>query len=371
VDPRPTDQLFHLERYEGGVRISGQLRTPDAEAVVTAIRDATPGSRALEIDLTEAQRIDGGVIALLNTDLSRRGVRVAMRGPERVRSVVELWAGGEPTAKTKEAGQADGLLVQTGRATVEKLSGVRSSLVFVGQMTSALGRFLRRPPRSAWSEAAPLVGRTGPDALPIVLVINFLVGLVIAYMSARELERFAANIYVADLIGVAMTRQLGPLMTAILVSGRSGAAFATELGSMKVSEEIDALRTLGLEPFGWLVLPRVLTLMLILPVLTLLADVVGIFGGLVIAVTSLDVTPQRYFKQMQGSLTPFDVWSGLLLSVAFAIAIGFIACQQGFSASGGPQGVGRRTTTTVVYSIFAIVLIDSAFTIFFHIFNIG
>jgi phospholipid/cholesterol/gamma-HCH transport system permease protein len=168
-----------------------------------------------------------------------------------------------------------------------------------------------------------------------------------------------------------MARQLGPLMTAILLSGRSGAAFATELGSMKVSEEIDALRTLGFEPFGWLVLPRLLALVIVLPVLTMMADVVGMVGGLVIGITSLDLTPHLYFKEVRTSLTPFDVWSGMVMSVAFALAIGLIACQQGFAASGGPQGVGQRTTRTVVSSIFAMVVIDAVFTVAFHALGLG
>jgi phospholipid/cholesterol/gamma-HCH transport system permease protein len=366
-----TTQPWRIERYEGGVRLVGELCTPEAEALVAALRDATVGARALEVDLSGAQRIDGGVIALLRNDLTTRGVRAQLRGADRFGPLVDLYAGSTPTPQKAHARTSESLLAQVGRATVQDAEAVQGSLGFLGEMTLAVKRVLHQPRRSYWREIAPLVGRTGPDALPIVLTINFLVGLVIAYMSARELEMFAANIYVADLIGIAMTRQLGPLMTAILIAGRSGSAFATELGSMKVSEEIDALRTLGLEPFGWLVLPRVLALVLVLPVLTILADVVGILGGLVIAVTSLDLTPHRYFQEVRGSLTPFDVWSGLLMSVVFAIAIGFLACQQGFSASGGPQGVGQRTTTTVVTSIFAIVLIDSGFTVLFHVFGLG
>jgi phospholipid/cholesterol/gamma-HCH transport system permease protein len=176
---------------------------------------------------------------------------------------------------------------------------------------------------------------------------------------------------VADLVGIGMTRQLGPLMTAIIVCGRSGAAYTTELGSMQVDQEIDALRTLGLEPYRWLVIPRLLSLLLALPVLTLLADIIGMGGGLVVAVTSLGLTPRGYFNEMRSTLTAWDVESGLVLSVAFAIAIGLIACEQGFAASGGPQGVGRRTTSAVVTSLFAIVVLDACITVLYRAYGLS
>jgi phospholipid/cholesterol/gamma-HCH transport system permease protein len=159
---------------------------------------------------------------------------------------------------------------------------------------------------------------------------------------------------------------LAPLVTAIVVCGRSGAAFAAELGSMRVAEEVDALRTLGLETFSWLVLPRVLALVLVTPVLTLLADLVGMLGGLVVAVTSLGLTAKVYYNQTRSSIAGWDFESGLLMSVAFALAIGFIACHQGLAASGGAVGVGQRTTKTVVHSLFAIILLDAVFTVIYR-----
>jgi phospholipid/cholesterol/gamma-HCH transport system permease protein len=156
-------------------------------------------------------------------------------------------------------------------------------------------------------------------------------------------------------------------MTAIVVSGRSGAAFAAELGSMKVNEEVDALRTMNLEPMRFLVAPRLFALMLVVPLLTVLADVVGILGGLVVAVTSLELTPTAFLHQLQKAVTPWDVGSGIVKSVLFAMAIAMIACQQGLATEGGAEGVGRRTTSAVVTTLFSLIMIDALFTVFFRV----
>jgi phospholipid/cholesterol/gamma-HCH transport system permease protein len=181
---------------------------------------------------------------------------------------------------------------------------------------------------------------------------------------------FGANIYVADLVGLSITRELAPLMTAIIVAGRSGAAFAAEIGAMKVGEELDALRTIGLRPFAWLVVPRTIALLVVVPILVLLADLVGVLGGLFVGVTSLDLTAQGYLVQTKKAVELWDVEHGLIKSIAFALAIALISCQQGFSASGGAEGVGRRTTSTVVTCLFALVLLDALFTVVFRMFDL-
>jgi phospholipid/cholesterol/gamma-HCH transport system permease protein len=185
-----------------------------------------------------------------------------------------------------------------------------------------------------------------------------------------QLKQFGANVFVADLVGLSVTRELGPLMTAIIVCGRSGAAFAAEIGTMKVSEEIDALRTMGFGPVRYLVLPRALALMLVLPVLTLLADLVGIVGGLVVGIVSLDLTVAGYVSETLKAVSLWDVFSGVLKSFVFALAISLISCQQGFATTGGAEGVGRRTTSSVVSILFSLILIDSVFTVFFYFFHL-
>ena len=370
VDPHADTAEWRIDHVEGGVRLAGRLRTPDAPALIDAIRHATAGVEEPTIDLAGVTDVDGGVVALLRADLAERNVRAQLHGADRFRALFDLYYTVAPP-RPRAMRPPEALLCHVGRAAVLDTAHLTSILSFTGELAIATGRLLRRPRGGHWKELPHLAERAGADAVPIVLVINFLVGFVLAYMGARALAMFGANIYVADLVGIGMTRQLGPLMTAIIVCGRSGAAYTTELGSMQVDQEIDALRTLGLEPYRWLVIPRLLSLLVALPVLTLLADIIGMGGGLVVAVTSLGLTTRAYFNEMRSTLTPWDVESGLVLSVAFAIAIGLIACEQGFAASGGPQGVGRRTTSAVVTSLFAIVVLDACITVLYRAYGLS
>jgi phospholipid/cholesterol/gamma-HCH transport system permease protein len=243
-------------------------------------------------------------------------------------------------------------------------------LGFFGEMVVSAVGLLRHPRSGHLKEVPSLVERTGADAIPIVVLINFGVGFVMAFQAAKQLKMFGANIYVADLVGLSITRELAPLMTAIIVAGRSGAAFAAEIGTMKVGEEIDALRTIGLRPFAWLVVPRTIALLIVMPFLVLIADLVGVLGGLFVGVTSLDLSVQGYVNETKKAVELWDVEHGLVKSVAFALAIALVACQQGFSASGGAEGVGRRTTSTVVTCLFALVTLDALFTIVFRSFDL-
>jgi phospholipid/cholesterol/gamma-HCH transport system permease protein len=225
---------------------------------------------------------------------------------------------------------------------------------------------LRRPSAAGWQTLPSLVERAGADGIPIVVLLNFLVGFVMAFQSARQLELYGANLYVADVVGLSVTRELAPLMTGIIISGRSGAAYAAELGAMKVSEEIDALRTMGFGPTAYLILPRVVALALIAPILTLLGDVVGVLGGVVVGSSTLGVSPRGYLAELRTVMVPADVIGGLFKSVAFGVAIALIGCRQGFATTGGAAGVGRRTTSTVVLCLFTIVIADTLFTLVFR-----
>ncbi len=369
LSPEP----YQIQKEGSTIRLSGELRMHDASAIWRDVRKQTDGvSGALAFDLSEVRTADGGVMALLvdlRSELASKGVQAQLVGASgNVRTIVDLYSGHEVIVQQKKR-LPEGAIEQLGRAALSVKDEGKDILDFLGSLLLSAFAVIRHPRLGHWQEVAPLCEKTGADAVPIVVLINFLVGFVIAFQSANQLKRYGANIYVADLVGISVTRELAPLMTAIIVCGRSGAAFAAEIGSMKVNEEIDALRTLGLTPFGWLVVPRITALVLVTPFLTFFADFVGIAGGLAVGITDLDLTTQGYMIQTLKALRPWDVATGLLKSVVFAVAIGLIACQQGFAADGGAEGVGKRTTSTVVTSLFMLVIVDATFTVIFRSLN--
>ncbi len=363
-----------MESDGGAIKLRGDLRMPDATEIWHDLSTATASAQGrADFDLSGARVVDGGVMSLivqLRAEMAERGVSCEIRGAnQRVEQLVHLYKGDEKPVRRKRR-KPEGFVENVGRATSSVLKEMGLVVEFLGYVfESALG-VIRRPKTGNWADTVPILERAGADAVPIVLLINFLVGFVMGYQAANQLKMYGANIFVANLVGLSVTRELAPLMTAIIVCGRSGAAFTAELGSMKVSEEIDALRTIGLGPMRYLVLPRTLALVIITPILTLFGDIIGITGGLVVGAVSLDLGLTAYLNQTFNAVQLHDVLSGLIKSVAFAITIALIACQQGFATSGGAEGVGRRTTSTVVSCLFAIVLLDALFTVVFRIFDV-
>ncbi len=369
-------QAFRVEHEAapGGVlvmRLSGRFAFVDGAAVWKEIRSRTKPvmPEELRFDLSRVESMDGGTMALLvqtKWDLEATGGKCDITGAVgSVEKILALYERGEehvPDAAEKPIG----LLGRVGNAAFVMVVEVQLVLAFVGSMVVAIAGIFRRPRTANWREVLPIMNRAGTDAIAIVVLINFLLGFVMGFQSSVQLKQFGANIYVADLVGLSITRELGPLMTAIIVSGRSGAAFAAELGTMKVSEEVDALRTMGFGPLRYLVFPRMVALFLVMPILTLIGDFFGLFGGLLVGTFSLDLTITGYLNETQGALRMWDVFQGLLKCGAFALAIGLVSCQQGLATSGGAEGVGRRTTASVVASLFAIILLDAGFTVFFH-----
>jgi phospholipid/cholesterol/gamma-HCH transport system permease protein len=349
------------------VRLVGSLSFDDAGYVwnqARALRKGIKGARKLEIDLSALRELDGGSAALLlhlQDTLSQRGLSADFVSPSpRVNEVLELYKierGSKPRKR-----RAPSTLDQVGRGAASLWHELQLILAFIAQLLLSTTRIFRSLRSANWHEMTATMERAGADATPIVVLINFLVGLVMAFQAAPQLKQLGANIFVADLIGISVTRELGPLMTAIVVSGRSGAAFAAEFGAMRVNEEIDALRTMGLSVTRFMVLPRTIGLALIMPLLVLLADAFGILGGLLVGVSTMDLTPYAYFLQIQKVVSPWDVYSGLIKSSVFAVAISLISCQQGLAAEGGAEGVGKRTTSAVVATLFFLILIDAAFT---------
>ena len=238
---------------------------------------------------------------------------------------------------------------------------------FMGDCTIAAGQVLRRPARFRWGDCFVQMQQCGAHGLPIVGLISFLVGVIIAYQSAVLLRQFGADIYVADLIGLGVVREMGPMMAAVVLAGRTGAAFAAEIGNMKANEEIDALETLGMNPVQFLVLPRLVALQLMMPLLTLYANALGVLGGMLIAWGLLDLPPITYWIETKSILDLSDLASGLIKSVAFGGLIGFAGCLRGMQADRSASGVGKAATSAVVTAILCIILADAVFAVIFNI----
>lgn len=234
---------------------------------------------------------------------------------------------------------------------------------FVGELLTALTHALFHPLSVRWNAVLFYMKRVGVDGFPIVTLISLLVGVIIAFMSSLQLRQFGAVTYVASLVGFAMVRELAPLMTAIIVAGRSGSAFCAEIGSMMINEEVDALTTMGFDPVRFLAVPKVLASVVVVPLLTVYAAFFGIVGGLIIGVVGLDLTAYSFMKQTMASFKVFDVSSSLVKSAVFAMLISSIACQRGFQVRGGAEAVGAATTSAVVSGIFLIVVANSAFAV--------
>ncbi len=239
-------------------------------------------------------------------------------------------------------------------------------MIFIGEILHSLVYVAIHPLSIRWVDVLLYIKRAGVDGLPILGLISFLIGLIIAFMSSLQLEQFGANIYVASFLAIAIVRELGPIMTAILVAGRSGSAFAAEIGTMKVNEEIDALTVMGFDPLRFIAIPKVLAAMVAVPLLTLYADLFGILGGLAVGIAGLDLTPYTYIQQTIKSITVFDIISGIVKALVFAILISGISCHRGFETGEGAEAVGIAATSAVVSSIFLIIVADSIFAIVIH-----
>ncbi len=369
---------FQVERVDldGGrsaLRFAGELRFRSCFGAWDRVRELLrPSPPQLDFDVSAVDGLDGGATALLlelRSEAAAAGSAAQIVGATgRVKSMLELYGAHPQRPSLLPPPQRIGILDQIGREVLT-LVNESNALDFVGDAVIAGGQVARAPRRLNWADVPRLMERAGADGIPIVLMINFLVGLVTGFQAAIQLQQFGANIFVADLVGLSVTRELAPLMTAIIIAGRSGAAFSAELGTMRVSEEIDALRTLGLDPYQFLVFPRVLALTLVAPLLTIMADAIGIAGGLLVAMYSLDLTFHAYVAETTKALDLWDVFSGILKSAVFGFNVALVACQRGLATRGGAEGVGRSTTSAVVTSLFAIVVLDAIFTVVFHAFG--
>ena len=349
----------------------GRLIDGEAARPAGAAANGAVARDRLELDVAGVSLLDGGGAALLLAATSNavehgRDVRIVGADGE-VARLLQLYDCPPGQQCLHPAPRKLTILEQIGTAAVEVARQGRQVLAFTGDLIVGVLQAVRRPRSVHFADLTMLMERAGADGLPIVAVIHFLIGTILGLQGAIQLHRFGADPYLASLVGLSVVRELGPLMTAILVAGRSGASYAAELGTMEVGEEVAALRTLGQDPQRFLVFPRVLALLVVVPLLTAFADLVACLGGMFIAIAELSLSPKTYLRMLQEAVDVSDVMTGLIKSAAFAALIGLVACQRGLSTRGGAQGVGASTTSAVVVVLFGLVALDAVFTLIFRL----
>jgi len=330
-----------------------------------------PGDGALTIDASAVTAMDTSGAWMLHRTmrtLQQQGHSVQLRGlrPE-FDALLQLIAS-RPVTRVTAA--LPGRLARFGQQSWHSLLNTLGMLSFLGESAVMLLRSLIQPQRIRWRPILHNLQTAGFEALPITGLLSFLMGIVIAFQGAEQLRRFGANIYVADLVGLSMVRELSPMLTAIIVAGRSGSAYAAQIGTMKVTEEIDALRTIGVGRLELLVLPKVLALVVALPLLTVYTDVMGVLGGMVMARAQLDVSYSAYLGQLDDAISLSSYLIGIGKAPVFAVIIALVGCYQGFQVGGSADSVGRQTTVSVVQSIFLVIVTDALFSIVFSWFDL-
>jgi len=352
---------------------SGKIVGPsDGERTREPILRAQSALRAVNLDLTQIGNWDSSLLLFL-FDLKCGCERAGLvcdfsQVPPRLRELLAQLARSHETSLPRD--RSESFLTTVGRETLDALQKGREFFAFVGECAISLGQLVRRPRKFRWADFLEQMQHCGAMALPIVSLVSILVGMTLGYTAALILRQYGGDIYVADLVGVSMLREMGALMTAIVLAGRSGAAFAAQLGNMKASEEIDALRTLGLSPINFLVMPRLLALAVMMPLLALYANCLGIFGGMLVASTVLDISPSAYWVEMLTIIDLSDLASGLIKAATFGVIVGLAGCLRGLQAERSAAGVGMAATSAVVTAILFIIIADALYAVVFDILGI-
>ena len=361
---QPTLNEIVLSGYWTALGVGGLDRQLDT---LTA-----PPKTEIVIDGAALQGLDTAGVWLVQKLLQRlrgEGHAVSTRGfNPRFSKLLEL--GSAQRLAPPPAPPRPALLERIGRDAVAGGKQAAALLSFMGESAVALAASIAHPARMRWRPILYNIRSAGLDALPIIGLLSFLLGLVVAYQAAEQLKKYGANIFVADLVGLSMLREFAPLMTAIIVAGRSGSAYAAQIGTMSVTEEIDAMRTIGIAPIDLLVLPKILALIVALPLLTFFADVLGVFGGMIMARAQLGVGFEDFLDRFTKAVSVTTYVVGIGKAPVFAAIISIVGCFQGFRTSGGPDSVGRQTTLSVVQAIFLVIVADALFSILFSVLDI-
>jgi phospholipid/cholesterol/gamma-HCH transport system permease protein len=327
-------------------------------------------ARDLVVDASGLEYCDGAGVGLLIALRQRQreaGAGFAIRSlREESRRLLELLEPSGSGGADERPAAPGGAIRALGRAGYELAEELRQLVVFVGQLSIALLKAARNPARVRFKDVVRVTERAGAGAVPIVVLVGFLLGLILAFQSAIPMRRFGAQVFVADLLGLSLLRELGPLMAAILLTARSGSAFAAEIGTMKVNEEIDALTTMGLEPVRFLIVPRVLAALVAVPVLTVLTELAGLVGGAVVFL-SLDFPLVTYVNRIVEVVSLGDFLGGLFKAFVFGVIVAAVGCLRGLQTGSGAGAVGESTTSSVVSGIVLIAVADGVFAVVFYV----
>ena len=354
------------------VVVSGRLDATTLPAIWGRASQAVGRARAaaVEIDASGVTYCDsvGAALCVHLRDLQeQRGGTIRLAGfPEAYQPIIDLLL--KPHAQRRDCPERVGQVERIGRATVGLARDSMELIVWVGRLVLALIEALIRPSTVRWRDMLRAAQITGVDSFPVVVLVAALIGLVLGFQSAIQLQQFGGDIFLANLIGLSMVRELGPLMTAVVLTARSGSAFAAEIGTMQIAEEVDALRTMGIDPVRFLVTPRMIAALFVTPILTVFANIAGVAGGGVVWVTTLGMSLPGYGSQLEQAIGMSDILGGLFKSFVFGLLIAAVGCVRGMQTRGGPSAVGHSTTSAVVSGIVLIALTDSAFSvIYFHL----
>jgi phospholipid/cholesterol/gamma-HCH transport system permease protein len=360
------------------VTLSGSWTARGLGAVEAELRTLTTATgQQVLVDGAGIEALDTSgawVLQMLVRRLSEAGVLVSERGfrPEfsRLRELVLQHMGDQAQQTAFAATPEPSTLAHVGQGAAAVFEQAWALLSFIGEISLAFFKTLAHPTRLRWRPILFNLRSAGFDALPIVGLLSFLLGIVVAYQGADQLRRYGANIFVADLVGLSMLREFAPLITAIIVAGRSGSAYAAQIGTMAVTEEIDAMHTIGIAPMELLVLPKIMALMIALPLLTVFADVLGIAGGMIMARAQLGVGFGEFLDRLAKAVSMTSYLVGIAKAPVFAAIIAVVGCFQGFRTTGGADSVGRQTTRSVVQSIFWVIVADALFSIAFSVLDL-
>ena len=366
--------LIREEEHDLVVRFEG---TPNIQKLSTVQKRLkrtfkTLKKQSLIWEFDGLEKLDSAlavVIARHNYEFDAKGVATRMVGMNvDVQNMLEMAQKHSHFSETFEV-EREGLLAQIGRDSAERLSKLNDFFAFFGRTLIAFLQMFYHMKNIRWRETFFEVYESGIKVLPIIILTMFLIGVVVAYQSSAQLKLYGANIFIVDMLGISILRELAPMLAAIIVAGRSGSAYAAQIGVMKITEELDAMRTMGFDPYAFLVLPRIIALMLMMPILIFFADIAGLMGGVLIAKIDLNLAPSLFLERFVEVVHVKHFWIGLFKGPFFAVLIASIGIYRGLQVKNDTQSIGFNTTKSVVEAIFAVIICDAFFSIVFT--NLG